>query len=404
MSNLFETYSLDQLRDRTSEKWRFYGPDVLPLWVAEMDVPVADSVRAELEQIVALGDTGYDSAADEQRYIAAYHDFAARRWGANLGVSHARTTVDVISGIRAIIIATLGRVPAPAGSQALFEGTVIVQTPIYPPFLHRLPADYTLECAPLDASGHTDFAGLETIFKKVAGTPAVFALCSPHNPTGTVFDRDELTRIAQLCSEYDVQLISDEIHAPIVLEKPGQPAFVPILSIPEASSAIVSISASKGFSLPGFKAALLIPGTGGRAADLVDGLTQLDVHTGAHVASKVHAAAFEGGDDWLDQMVAGLATNEEIFRHAVSEQLPQARVVKGNGTYLAFLDMAAYFQGTAWDGKASEAILEGARVAFNDGATFGGPRWGNCVRVNIATNPAIITEAVTRVAKFVKSL
>ena len=122
------------------------------------------------------------------------------------------------------------------------------------------------------------------------------------------------------------------------------------------------------------------------------------------MASKVHAAAFEGGDAWLDQMVEGLATNEEILRHTVSELLPKARIVKGNGTYLAFLDMGAYFQGSSWDGKASEAILEGARVAFNDGATFGGPRWGNCVRVNIATNPAIIVEAVTRVAEFVKSL
>lgn len=424
--NIFSTYSLEQLRRRTSEKWRFYAPDVLPLWVAEMDVPLVASVREEIDRLIDLGDTGYDSSEDGRRYLEAYRGFAKRRWNADIDVEHGRTAVDVISGIRAVIVKTLGERPLradaavaadganDAGEKALYEGNVVVQTPIYPPFLHRLPQNYTLVKSPLNAECHTDFENLESAFARLernapeqkpeSGYNTVFVLCSPHNPTGTVFDADELNRIVNLCKQYHVRLVADEIHSPIVVDTAESRKFVPILSLPAASSAIVSVSASKGFSLPGFKAALLIPGADAEAVETVSALTQEEVHTGAHVASNVHAAAFERGDEWLDRMVAGLAENEQLFRKQVAAELPKANVVLGQGTYLAFVDLGAYFTGTQWDGKASEALLEKARVAFNDGATFGGASCGNYVRVNLATNPDIITEAVHRVAKFIQNL
>lgn len=426
-TNIFSTYSLEQLRTRTSEKWRCYDADVLPLWVAEMDVPLVGAVKEEINRLIDLGDTGYDSGEDGRRYVEAYWGFAQRRWGADIDVTHARTTVDVISGIRAVIVSTLGTraLPASAAESAanaenaegvatpvpVYEGNVIVQTPIYPPFLHRLPENYTLVTSPLNAEHHTDFEGLEAIFARLSQTvpsqaPAsgynsVFVLCSPHNPTGTVFDTEELRRLIALCERYQVRLVADEIHAPIVV---GPDVFVPILSLPEASKVIVSVSASKGFSLPGFKAAMLIPGSDPSAISVVEALTQEEVHTGAHVASNVHAAAFERGDAWLDRMVAGLAENEKIFRAEISEELPQAHVILGQGTYLAFVDLGDYLAGTPWNGRASEGVLERARVAFNDGATFGGAQWGNYVRVNLATNPDILREAVRRLAKFVRSL
>lgn len=419
-NNLFSQLSLEQLRKRTSEKWRFYEPDVLPLWVAEMDAKLAPSVAKELIRLVDLGDTGYDSGVDGKRYLEAYRGFAKRRWNADIDVSAGRTTVDVISGLRAVIVATLGQRPV-AGSgasstdfevnaQTRFEGTVVVQTPIYPPFLHRLPQDYTLVASPLDPqTHHTDFDNLEAVFKNLpepkraskSGYNSIFVLCTPHNPTGTVFGREELTRIAELCEQYHVRLIADEIHAPIVVEGAS---FVPLLTVPQASKAIVSVSASKGFSLPGFKAAMLIPGPDSEAAKTLAALTQDDVHTGAHVASNVHAAAFEAGDEWLNAMVQGLAQNERIFRSAVGRQLPKAHIVLGHGTYLAFLDLSAYVAGTQWDGNPSEGLLRKAKVAFNPGGSFGGAEWANYVRVNLATNPAIIEEAVQRTARFVASL
>lgn len=462
--NIFSRFSLDQLRQRASEKWRCYDPDVVPLWIAEMDVPLTDAVGEELKKIVASGDTGYESPADAQRYLEAYKGFAARRWNADIDVTHGRTMLDVISGLRAAVVATLGQrplnntgdevgnepslavIPGAEGVEvpsAKYQGTVVVQTPIYPPFLHRLPQDYSLAISPLTETTHrTDFDSLEAVFKHLtegsqekrqslqpssSGYDIVFVLCSPHNPFGTVFDAEELTRIAQLCEKYHVRLLVDEIHSPIVVSSgegeaadesraeaepssesrlgaKSSSAFVPILSLPAASKAIVSVSASKGFSLPGFKAALLIPGTDPEAIETVESITNEEAAPGAHVATNVHAAAFERGDEWADRMLSGLAQNERIFRTLMESLLPKARVNLGRGTYLAFVDFSAYVTGTKWDGRVSEALCEEARVAFNPGDTFGGNRWNNFVRINLATNPLVITEAVKRAAEFIKEL
>ncbi|MCI1983639.1 MAG: aminotransferase class I/II-fold pyridoxal phosphate-dependent enzyme [Bifidobacteriaceae bacterium] len=431
-NNIFSTYSLDRLKKRTSEKWRAFDPDVLPLWVAEMDVPLEPSVKEELVRLVDEGDTGYDSSVDGRRYLQAYADFAKRRWNANIDIEHGRTTVDVISGIRAVIVSTLGHRAIVPGAEVdranvhraalaatgvetpepKCEGTVIVQTPIYPPFLHRLPKNYTLAVSPLNPeTHHTDFENLEETFSAAtaeewikpsqSGYNAVFVLCSPHNPSGTVFEAEELTRIISLCDKYHVRLVVDEIHSPIVVD---DAPFVPILALPEASKAIVAVSASKGYSLPGFKAAMLVPGKDPEAQKTIDDLSQDYIHTGAHVASNVHASAFENGDAWLDRMVEGLAQNERIFRTLMAEKLPKATVVLGKGTYLAFVDFGGYVNGTQWEGKPAEGLLEKGRVGFNPGDTFGGTAWANYVRVNLATNPRIIAEAVTRMAEFVKGL
>lgn len=431
-NNIFSTYPLEQLQQRTSEKWRTFDADVLPLWVAEMDIPLEPSVKDELIRLIDAGDAGYDSIVDGRRYLEAYAGFAKRRWNTDIDVSHGRSTVDVISGLRAVIISTLGHRAIVPGAEVdranahravlkqtgvdshepKCEGTVIVQTPIYPPFLHRLPKNYTLAVSPLDPeTHHTDFANLEKVFAEAASEEwikpsdstynAIFVLCSPHNPSGTIFEADELRRIIALCDKYHVRLVVDEIHAPIVVD--GAP-FVPILALPEASKAIVAVSASKGYSLPGFKAALLIPGTDPEAQKTLDDFSQDYVHTGAHVASNVHAAALENGDAWLDRMVAGLAQNERIFRALMAEKLPKATVVLGKGTYLAFVDFGGYVAGTQWDGKPAEGLLEIGRVGFNPGESFGGVAWRNYVRVNLATNPRIIAEAVTRMAEFVKGL
>lgn len=419
--NIFSHFSLEQLRARTSEKWRCYDADVLPLWVAEMDAPLAPAIGEELNRLVSLGDAGYESDVDAARYLAAYKGFAQRRWGVDIDVSHARTTADVISGVRAAIVATLGRRDATDGSAAKYEGTVIVQTPVYPPFLNVLPKDYTLETSPLRGDNHrVDFENLEAIFARVsARTPnqpsvsgynSVFVLCSPHNPTGTVFEASELSHLVSLCEHYHVQLIADEIHSPIVVESPAHDstpqgrAFTPLLSLPEASKAIVAVSASKGFSLPGFKAALLLPGTDQSAIDTVARLEQESVPAGAHIAINVHAAAFEKGDQWLDSMIASLAQNERIFKSELATLLPEAELVLGQGTYLAFVDFSSYVRGTQWEGKAAAGLLAEARVAFNPGDAFGGPAWGDYVRVNLATNPAIIVEAVRRASRFVRNL
>jgi cystathionine beta-lyase len=426
--NIFSHFSLEQLRARTSEKWRCYDADVLPLWVAEMDAPLAPAIGEELNRLVSLGDAGYESDVDAARYLAAYKGFAQRRWGVDSDVSHARTTADVISGVRAAIVATLGHRDVTDGSAGIgentakYEGTVIVQTPVYPPFLNVLPKDYTLETSPLRSTDHRmDFENLEAIFARVSahapsqlsesGYNSVFVLCSPHNPTGTVFEASELSQLVSLCERYHVQLIADEIHSPIVVENParghetgGTRAFTPLLSLPQAQKAIVAVSASKGFSLPGFKAALLLPGTDQSAIDTVARLEQESVPAGAHIAINVHAAAFEKGDQWLDSMIASLAQNERIFKSELATLLPEAELVLGQGTYLAFVDFSAYVQGTRWEGKAAAGLLTEARVAFNPGDAFGGPAWGDCVRVNLATNPTIIVEAVRRASQFVRNL
>ena len=383
--NPLSQLTLDDLRTRTSMKWRQYPADVLPLWVAEMDVPTAEPIADALIGAVKRGDTGYPIGTV---YADALGGFAVERWGWD-GVVPERSALvpDVMLGV----VEMLKLVTGPGDP-------VVVNSPVYPPFFAFVShMDRRVVEAPLGPDGRIDFDVLEETFSALAGGGSgrqriAYLLCSPHNPTGVVHTRDELTRVAALADEHGVRVVADEIHAPLVA--PGT-TFTPYLSVPGGSNGFSLMSASKGWNLAGLKAALAIAGPDS-AAELATMPEEVG-HGPSHLGVIAHAAAFREAVPWLDALLAGLEENRDLLADLLAEHLPEVRWHRGPGTYLTWLDCRNLALG---DDPAGVFLARG-RVAVNSGLPFGTGGAGH-VRLNIATSPEILGEAVRRMAKAVR--
>ncbi|MER7456643.1 MalY/PatB family protein [Micromonospora sp. NPDC126480] len=387
--------ALPELRQRTSVKWRMHAPDVLPLWVAEMDVPLAPAVADALHRAVTLGDTGY---AYGTAYAEALGDFAARRWGWNdFRVDRSTLVPDVMMGV----VEVLRLVTGPGDA-------VVVCSPVYPPFYAFVShADRRVIEAPLGPDLRMDPAALEEAFRRAReyGRRPAFLLCNPHNPTGVVHRRDELETVAELAHRHGVRVVSDEIHAPLAL---AGARFTPYLTVTGAEDAFALISASKAWNLAGLKAALAVAGP--RAAADLARMPEEVSHGPSHLGVIAHTAAFRDGGPWLDLLLAGLDANRALLETLLPKHLPSLAYHRPEGTYLAWLDCTALGIRTerpdAGPGVASDLagparmFLDRARVALSSGHVFGTGGAG-FVRLNFATSPEILIEAVTRMGQAV---
>lgn len=375
LPNPLEQLGIDQLRERTSAKWRTYSAEVLPLWVAEMDVALAAPVARAVTEAIARGDTGYAVGTD---YAEAFRDFASERWGwHDLQVARTIVVADVMTGVVEML-----RLVSEPGS------TVVINSPVYPPFSAFVThAGRHVVEAPLGTGGRIDFETLGAAFELATSTrlPAVFLLCNPHNPTGTVHTAPELVRVAELAARFGVRVVSDEIHAPLVLDGAE---FVPYLSIAGSETAFAVMSASKGWNLAGLKAAVAIAGPDA-ATDLAR-IPEIVTHGPSHLGVIAHTAALRSAGDWLDALLSGLDGNRTLLGALLDANLPQIRWIPPQGSYLAWLDCGAL----GWVQPAN-TFLERARVALSEGAPFGTGGAGHA-RLNFATSSAILTEAIER--------
>lgn len=389
--NPLDELTLAQLRRRTSMKWRAHPDDVLPLWVAEMDVLLAEPVAGVLTDAVAAGDTGYPAG---NGYAEAFSRFSARRWSWD-GADPARMAIvaDVMAGIVEVLRLVTGRGDA-----------VVVSTPVYPPFFAFVEHDDRhIVQSPFGEDGRLDLDALAAAFAlaRENGPRPAYLMSNPHNPTGVVHSRAELTGVARLARRYGVRVISDEIHAPLVL---AGAAFTPYLSVDGAENAFTITSASKAFNLAGLKAALIIAGPA--AEEDLQRLPEEVSHGPSHLGVLAHTAALDHGDAWLDALLAGLAHNRDLFGRLVAEHLPGIGYRPPEGTYLAWLDCtslglhdrddAGSVTGVVSDlAGPARFFLDRARVALSSGHVFGAGGAGH-VRVNLATSTSVLTEAVTR--------
>ncbi|MEV6112781.1 aminotransferase class I/II-fold pyridoxal phosphate-dependent enzyme [Streptomyces sp. NPDC052109] len=369
---------LEQLRRRTSMKWRTYPEDVLPLWVAEMDVALAAPVVRAVTDALALGDTGYPAGTAYAEALAA---FAAARWSWD-GIAVERTAIvpDVMLGVVEMLKLVTGH-----------GDPVIVNPPVYPPFFQFVThMDRRVVEAPLGAGHRIDLTTLEEAFREATAGHgrAAYLLCSPHNPTGTVHTAGELAAVAALAERHGVRVVADEIHAPLVA--PGV-TFTPYLSVPGAESGLSLMSASKGWNLAGIKAALALAGP--RAADDLDRLPEEVGHGPSHVGVIAHTAALRETTGWLDALLAGLEENRSLLAALLADHLPAIRLHPAEATYLAWLDCRALGLGD----DPAQVFLDRGRVALSSGLPFGTGGAGH-VRLNLATSPEILTEGVRRMA------
>lgn len=377
MENPLLALSLTDLRQRQSLKWRLYGDDVLPLWVAEMDVLPPEPVVRAVSEAMARGDTGYPWAPD---YAEALAGFAQRRWGWAPEPRDARLVANVMTGVSEVLRLVTG--PGDA---------VVVNCPVYPPFydfVHDL-GRRVVE-APLSADGRLDPETLAAAFVEGTrgGGRAAYLLSSPHNPTGAVHTVDELTTAGELAAAHGVRVVVDEIHAPLVY---APTRFTPYLSLPVGASAFSLMSASKGFNLAGLNAALAMAGAEA-AADLAR-MPEEAAFGASHLGVLAQAAALRDGDAWLEALLDGLDSNRRLLAELLAERLPQVGYRMPQATYLAWLDCRALGLGT----DPAAVFRERGRVALSPGPSFGTGGEGHA-RLNFATSPAVLAEAVERMA------
>jgi cystathionine beta-lyase len=378
----FEVLTEAQLRARASLKWQHFGPDVLPLWVAEMDVLPAPEVVAALEAAVRAGDTGYPRSTHE--YQEAFAGFAEQRWGWAPNPADAHLCADVMTGIRLLVEALV-----PAG------GPVLVPSPVYPPF-----AMFTRELGravvpvPLTEAGRLDVPAIEAALAEHApaatGGPApAILLCSPHNPTGVVHTAEELRAVAAAADRVAAQVVVDEVHAPLV---PPGAVFTPWHAVIDGG--FVVTSAAKAFNLAGLKAALVLAAPSTRR--LARGLPESMRYGASHLGVIGHAAGFGAQPAWLDAVNANIVANRRLLGRLLAEHLPQVGFLEPEATYLAWLDCRALGLGD----DPAERFLKQGRVALMQGPPFG-PGGAGHARVNLACPAAVLTAAVERMTAVV---
>src|SRR4051812_2687699 len=299
---------LDVLRERRSAKWRSFDPDVLPLPVAEHDFELAPPVAEALRTAVERSDTGYAMAVPAVGEALA--GFAAARWRWELDPLRVAPVADV--GVGAV---ELLRVLTRPGDR------VVISPPVYAPFFRWIPeAGATTVEVPLantDQGWRLDLAALERAFADER--TAVYLLCSPHNPVGRVHSPDELAALVELAHRHDVVLVSDEIHAPLVL--PGA-AFTPLLTVPGAADVTIALlSASKAFNLAGLKCAAVVSASA-RMAELVERLpADLRWRVG-HFGVLATVAALREGGEWLDRLLLTLDRRRAQLGGLLAQRLP----------------------------------------------------------------------------------
>jgi cysteine-S-conjugate beta-lyase len=369
---------LTDLRKRTSYKWRTYPADVLPAFVAEMDFDLAAPIIEAATAALAASDCGY---GDTGELGQAYAAFASKRlrWSPDPDLIFA--IPDVMTGVAEMIQAL-----TPPGSG------IVINPPVYPPFFERLHfGQRRVVEAPLrrddDGRYDLDFEALDRALAE-DGVGA-YLFCSPHNPSGRVWSREQLTAVADLCQRRGVVLLIDEIHAPLAL---AGAQHVPFLSLDHeiAAHSVLFTSASKAWNTPGLKCGVAVAGSAQHAAVLRERWEPLLPGLVGVLAS---VAAFSDGLPWLDALLAQLDENRTLLSRLLHEHLPAVRYVPPEASFLAWLDCRNLGLG---DNPAATFLSRG-RVALSPGPDFGTQGRG-FARLNMGTSPELITEAVRRMA------
>ncbi len=378
----FDAIDIDTLRQRSGEKWAMYPADVLPVWVADMDFPVAEPIQRMLEHRIQVRDTGYPINPRFKDLPTTFAHRMHERYGWDLNPRHVEVLTDVVQGMY-ISVYTLTE---PGNS-------VVIQTPVYPPFLNTVKdcgrRTIVNELVRGNSGYEIDFDGLRA---SIDANTKMLLFCNPQNPTGRAFTRSELERVAEVILEHNLYVCADEIHQDLVF--PGH-KHIPFASLsPEIEARTITLtSATKAFNIAGLRCAVVAFGS----QELQERFGSLPKNIRGGLGSLGLAAteiAWTECQSWLDEVLLYLDGNRDFVKRYVSEHFPEIQYIRPEATYLAWLDCRAL----ELEPSPYRYFLEQGKVALTDGAAFG-PGGEGFARINFATSRAILTEALERMQK-----
>ncbi|CAB4710567.1 MAG: aminotransferase class I/II-fold pyridoxal phosphate-dependent enzyme [Actinobacteria bacterium] len=378
--------SLEKLLTHHSEKWRGFDRDVLPLPVAEMDFPIAESIKQTLLNMVSTSDLGYLGLVPE--LPSGFAHFASHRWGWDIDTNQVRIAADV--GVAVVEVLRVFTKPG---------DSILINSPVYQNFYNWINETHlNLVDVPFTRTGEQgDFENpweldWDAVEKAYSSGLRVHLMCSPHNPLGRMYSKEELTRVAEMAKKYGVLVISDEIHAPLTFK---EKTFIPFLSLDETARevGITVTAASKGWNIAGLKCAIIVSQNDAINKKLEE--LPKAVHFRASILGAfASASAFADGGTWLDTVIAQLDHNRFMIKDLLAAKLPTVGYHIPHNSYLAWLDLESLNLGE----NPSLTLLERGRVAFNPGHTYGA-QCSQYVRLNFATSPEIISEAIDRIVR-----
>ena len=379
--------TLEELRRRRGSKWTAFAPDLLPAWVADMDFPIAEPIKEAVLGVLERNDAGYPGEASLKELGSAFAKRMSDRFGWEPDARKVQPVGDLIQAMIASV-ATL----CPAG------GGVVIQTPIYPPFLQVVEMlGRQLVDNPLVAGADRYEMDLDGLREAIDDRTRLILFCNPHNPTGRVFERHELEELAAMVLEHDLIVVSDEVHSD--LAHPGE-THIPFASLgPEIASRTVTLTAAtKAFNIAGLKCALIHFGS----KDLKHRQTSV-FHPrllGIPNVFGIEAtlAAWRDGEEWLSAVIEQLGANRTRIAGFLCERLPRVGFHPPEASYLAWLDCGPL----GLPSRPHEFFLSEARVALSDGREFS-RRSDPFVRLNFATAPSLLEEILERMGAAVES-
>lgn len=371
-----------RLRARRTLKWTTFGPDILPLWVAEMDYPSAAPVLAALRRAIDAENFGYPMDPARSGLPEAFVSWAAHRYNWPVDPADVHVVADVMHGVR-LALEYLTRPADP----------VVITTPVYMPFfdiveLARRPQVHVPMTDPAGESSRPgfDLDALDAAFSAGART---LLLCSPYNPLGRAFDRAELTALAEVVERHHARVVCDEIHAPLVHDGARHIPYAALSDV-TAHHTVTVVAASKAWNLPGLKCAQVVTSNPADRARwrAIPMWETVGVST---LGMEASTAAYLHGEPWLGEVMTQLDANRRLLADQVATW-PGVRLGSLEATYLAWLDLTDLHlaeEPAAW-------LLREAEVALSGGVPFrAAPH--RFARVNYATTPTILAEALDRI-------
>lgn len=367
-------------------KWDLGDESVIPMWVADMDFetpqPVIDAVKKRAEH----GIYGYSFLQDS--YYEALINWMNKRHGWKVQKEWIAFAPGVVPAVNMLV-----RALTQPGDK------VIIQSPVYYPFYKAVTNNgcQVIE-NPLIYEKGRYFMDFEDLERKIKDDRVkLLILCSPHNPVGRVWTREELTKLGNLCLKYEVLIISDEIHSDLIYSGNKH---IPFASLSQqfAENSIVCTAPSKTFNLAGLQTSnIIIPNR--KIRKLYDNVLESNGINEPNVFGiKACEAAYRDGEEWLHELLEYLEDNRDYLINYIESHIPEIKAIKPEGTYLVWLDCSKLGMKSE---KLHEFFMEKAKVWFDEGYIFG-CGGENFERVNIACPRATIEEALKRMEMAIK--